>query len=105
MSSNFVSDTYLYLIYIFVKDWLGTEFEDMTTIVQNISVAKTWMNTMAEGMAMNDIAIQFCQPTFKFIFQSVEMPTVVQVRTPFYTFCLFVVLVYFFVFVFVFCFI
>ncbi|XP_072031491.1 uncharacterized protein [Amphiura filiformis] len=65
---------------MYEQDWLAKQFEEMTSTLQNISVAKTWLNTMGAGAAMSDIAIQFCQPMPRFLLQSVQMPTVTQSR-------------------------
>ena len=53
----------------------------MKATVEDVSVGRTWMNTMSEGASMNDMPIQLCMPMARHLLQSVEMPAVTQVRS------------------------
>ena len=48
--------------------------------MEDVSVGRTWMNTMSAGASMNDMPMQLCMPMARHLLQSVEMPAVTQAR-------------------------
>ena len=52
----------------------------MNATLEDVTVARTWMNTMSAGASKNGIPIQLCMPMPRHLLQSVEMPAVTQVR-------------------------
>lgn len=65
---------------VYEQDWLNNEFEQMNATLEDVTVARTWMNTMSAGASKNGIPIQLCMPMPRHLLQSVEMPAVTQSR-------------------------
>ena len=62
------------------QDWLYNELEGVTALLTNVSLGRQWLVQMGAGAAQADVSIQLCMSYPRHTLQSVEMPTVTQVR-------------------------
>jgi hypothetical protein len=65
---------------IYEQDWLITEFENLNALQSSVSLGRTWLRQMGAGAEKNGINIQYCMPLPRHALQSVEIPSVVQIR-------------------------
>ncbi|XP_070576651.1 uncharacterized protein [Ptychodera flava] len=65
---------------MYEQDWLNHEFEHMHATLQNVSVARDWLLQMGSGASKNDMTVQYCMPMPRHVLQSVEIPSVTQIR-------------------------
>ena len=62
------------------QDWLCTEFDGMNATKQNATLARDWLIQMGKGASKSKVAIQYCMAYPRHVMQSVEIPSVTQVR-------------------------
>ena len=63
-----------------LADWLYNEALGVTAILTNITLGRQWLVQMGAGAAAADVTMQLCMSYPRHTLQSVEMPTVTQVR-------------------------
>jgi hypothetical protein len=63
------------------QDWLCTEFDGMNATRQNATLGRDWLMQMGEGASKSKVAIQYCMAYPRHVMQSIEIPSVSQVRS------------------------
>ena len=62
------------------QDWLHNEFEGVSALLTNLTLARQWLLQMGAGAAAAGVSAQLCMAYPRHALESVEMPTATQIR-------------------------
>jgi hypothetical protein len=65
---------------VFEQDWLNFQTERFPPLLRNATLGRQWMVQMGRAARKQGISIQLCMAHSRHVLQSVEMPSVTQVR-------------------------
>eukprot|EP00731_Ephydatia_muelleri_P018789 Em0011g829a len=67
-------------LWVYEQDWLYTIYNDLPALQRDLFLGRDWLLQMGKAAAELGITIQYCMPWTRHILQSVEIPSVTQVR-------------------------
>ena len=78
---DFFKNTTEWGMYLYNQDWLNRELEVIPQMQEDPYLAHNWLKNMSIGAEKHDIKILYCMPLFRHLLESVEFPSVTQMRS------------------------
>ena len=67
-------------LWVYEQDWLYTVYDNLPAVQRDLFLGRDWLMQMGTAAQELGITIQYCMPWTRHILQSVEIPSVTQVR-------------------------
>jgi len=67
-------------LYTYEQDWLDDEYDRMSPLQTNATLARTWLMQMGTAAEKHGLTIQYCMSHSRHMMQSLELPAVTQAR-------------------------
>jgi hypothetical protein len=65
---------------VYEQDWLSTTWDELNAIKQDVNLGRNWLLQMGNSATKNNQTVQYCMAYARHFLQSVEIPSVTQIR-------------------------